>query len=570
MAKLFRIRATRTLLAASACLMASVATAQTTVSFQNGINGYTGSIDKVIASDGIDAGTGLPNPNIERVGSEVQNYFLDGGSPDRNALYQFNSIFGNGANQIPMGATILDAKFSVVTSGEGNARTGGNFFVAGLTSPFTTTTTYNDYAGGLGAWWESGTSTRPVDGVGPTRSGNVSSFDVTSLVQDWSSGNLANNGLVIQAGHGGHTTDGWSVNSTSFSDSTRRPKLEITYTTAAEAEVNVFQEGVNGYTGNSMVLVDSGSIAAPSPSIDANPVIIDPINGDQPDDVSYDGSTITAGGFLDGPALSPYDSNGNLNPIGTVGSRDVFGLIKFDNVFGNGAGQAPADVPVGKAYVVLTTHTSSTDSPATDSYKIQPLYRDWNTTDLPLHSEFGDIAGLQQSDGDVGEVLDSMVGVVTGTEVWFDVTSYLEAARAGNPLGGADYGLAVTSNTTDGWQIAFNGDTDLTIRPRLVVVSAPSSIIEPGLSGDFNDDGIVDLGDYTLWRDNLGSSNSLNGNGNENGASAGIVDMADYDLWKTNFGNTSGVSPALASVPEPSALALVALALGAVAFRRVR
>ncbi len=58
------------------------------------------------------------------------------------------------------------------------------------------------------------------------------------------------------------------------------------------------------------------------------------------------------------------------------------------------------------------------------------------------------------------------------------------------------------------------------------------------LSGDFNDDSVVDLADYTLWRDNLGATDDgiLGGNGSEEGESAGVVDIADYELWKSQFG----------------------------------
>ncbi len=81
-----------------------------------------------------------------------------------------------------------------------------------------------------------------------------------------------------------------------------------------------------------------------------------------------------------------------------------------------------------------------------------------------------------------------------------------------------------------------------------------------GLEGDFNDDSVVDAADYTVWRDNLGSSSSvLNGNG----SGAATVVAADYDLWVTNYGSTS---PATASaVPEPaSALLMLTVVLGAV------
>jgi hypothetical protein len=65
------------------------------------------------------------------------------------------------------------------------------------------------------------------------------------------------------------------------------------------------------------------------------------------------------------------------------------------------------------------------------------------------------------------------------------------------------------------------------------------------LPGDFNGNGIVDAADYTVWRDNLGSTSNavLHGNGD---ATLG-VGPGDYTLWKANFGTTALVSgpPAL-------------------------
>src|SRR5690606_19134577 len=53
-----------------------------------------------------------------------------------------------------------------------------------------------------------------------------------------------------------------------------------------------------------------------------------------------------------------------------------------------------------------------------------------------------------------------------------------------------------------------------------------------GTPGDFNGDGMVNLADYTVWRDNLGAGDesSLSNNGDDmNG-----VDAGDYQLWKQN------------------------------------
>ncbi|MEX2091072.1 MAG: hypothetical protein WD971_00265, partial [Pirellulales bacterium] len=89
-------------------------------------------------------------------------------------------------------------------------------------------------------------------------------------------------------------------------------------------------------------------------------------------------------------------------------------------------------------------------------------------------------------------------------------------------------------------------------------------IIETSLDlpGDYNNDGSVDAADYSVWRDRLGSANSL-----PNDDTPG-VGQDDYTRWKANFGQVAGSgagSTALGSpaAPEPSAclLALIGLAL---------
>ncbi|MEM8865537.1 MAG: choice-of-anchor Q domain-containing protein [Planctomycetota bacterium] len=58
-------------------------------------------------------------------------------------------------------------------------------------------------------------------------------------------------------------------------------------------------------------------------------------------------------------------------------------------------------------------------------------------------------------------------------------------------------------------------------------------------NGDYNQDGIADVADFTVWRDTLGSTTDLRANGDDTGASQGVIDAADYLFWKTNFGNTT-------------------------------
>jgi fibronectin-binding autotransporter adhesin len=75
-----------------------------------------------------------------------------------------------------------------------------------------------------------------------------------------------------------------------------------------------------------------------------------------------------------------------------------------------------------------------------------------------------------------------------------------------------------------------------------------------GLTGDFNNNGVVDAADYVLWR---------NGGPLENDPTQGVQDE-DYNTWRANFGRSaagSGVGSHLSTVPEPRAVVLLILTI---------
>ncbi len=87
--------------------------------------------------------------------------------------------------------------------------------------------------------------------------------------------------------------------------------------------------------------------------------------------------------------------------------------------------------------------------------------------------------------------------------------------------------------------------------PSPSVTPAPTPWIEPTptptaeptpeptpIPGDYNCDGSVDLADYTVWRNNLGSQDGTPCSGD--GDADGDVDSDDYNIWKGNFGATTG------------------------------
>lgn len=70
------------------------------------------------------------------------------------------------------------------------------------------------------------------------------------------------------------------------------------------------------------------------------------------------------------------------------------------------------------------------------------------------------------------------------------------------------------------------------------------------LAGDYNQSGIVDAADYSVWRDNLGGpAGSL-----PNDADGGTIGLAQYATWKANFGMS--LSSAGHHVPEPISVLL--------------
>src|SRR5262249_52385079 len=87
-----------------------------TVSFQNGVNGYTGTFDRYI-TDGTGEGAPANTVQTEANGADVQNYTLNGffagsgapptrqvATPDAQGLYRFDNIIGASAGQIPSNA----------------------------------------------------------------------------------------------------------------------------------------------------------------------------------------------------------------------------------------------------------------------------------------------------------------------------------------------------------------------------------------------------------------------------------------------------------------------------------
>jgi hypothetical protein len=80
--------------------------------------------------------------------------------------------------------------------------------------------------------------------------------------------------------------------------------------------------------------------------------------------------------------------------------------------------------------------------------------------------------------------------------------------------------------------------------------------LAPGVAGDYNNNGIVDAGDYAIWRKQLNQSATI-----PNDITPGTVTAQDYTEWRGRFGKTTfdfGAGSG-ANIPEPVTTHLAAM-----------
>ncbi|QDU90295.1 hypothetical protein Pla175_36980 [Pirellulimonas nuda] len=144
-----------------------------------------------------------------------------------------------------------------------------------------------------------------------------------------------------------------------------------------------------------------------------------------------------------------------------------------------------------------------------------------------------------------------------------DVNAEIYSTVLGLELQSFEFALPSAANLALRIEVVNNGGVELVAIDNLKIIGDGDP---GGVVGDYNGDGMVDAADYTVWRDNLGQPASALGAGRDPLVTDLNVVQADFASWKNAFGG-----PAVGStgVPEPSALALLALAaVAGVACRR--
>ncbi len=201
-----------------------------------------------------------------------------------------------------------------------------------------------------------------------------------------------------------------------------------------------------------------------------------------------------------------------------------------------------------------------------------------------LGDKYGVDASGNPSSSTTSERVDILLDITTGTlktkNIRFAPNGDLATYLATNTVPGNENTMGIRLGA-EGRIVIVGSDATSTIRNLvanglLYPDSATGTIqalfdgtdtqVQVALAGDYNGDGMVNVADYTVWRDTLGQTGSgLPADGDGGGA----VDAADYEFWKQRFGNATTVAFAASRVPEPSGLlaALVMSGIFALLFR---
>ena len=167
----------------------------------------------------------------------------------------------------------------------------------------------------------------------------------------------------------------------------------------------------------------------------------------------------------------------------------------------------------------------------------------------PAAADLLAVSGTLNAGGTLDVSLDSSAAVPSLGDA-FDILDFGSASGAFDILHLPDLPSGLTWNTNS------------------LLTTGVLEVVADGLTGDYNEDSVVDAADYTVWCDKLGDDGLTLPN--RDPANSGVVGENDYNSWRSHFGESlQAESTALSAVPEPTTVLLAAVAtMGLAAFRR--
>ncbi len=203
----------------------------TVVTFQEGVSGYSGTVDTWVS----DAVPDQDNSADTSIDTDI--------TPTEQGLLRFDGIVGSGPGQIPPGATVLDATLTLRNVNQSVA--GANLSLHRMLAPWAETDTWNIL--------DTGVQTDDVEAVSATdvvHTGDLenlfASITITGLeagLQTWVDG-APNRGWLLLLDN----NDGLDVASSEHATGSWRPELSVTYRTGTNATIVVNSTGDAGDT----------------------------------------------------------------------------------------------------------------------------------------------------------------------------------------------------------------------------------------------------------------------------------------------------------------------------------
>lgn len=176
---------------------------------------------------------------------------------------------------------------------------------------------------------------------------------------------------------------------------------------------------------------------------------------------------------------TPTTSRGNENTVkveNSGGTRQQ-GLIRFDNIFGAGAGQIPFGSIINSATLtVFVTNTSASGA----QIRLHRMLVTWPET-ATWNSMTG---GIQTNNVEALSVHDAQVANPTssGSQVITGLAAALQSWSYGNP----NHGWAILNSSSDGWDFRSSEFSSSASRPLLTVNWSPG-ICPGGIVTNTND-----------------------------------------------------------------------------------
>ncbi len=217
--------------------------------FQNGVDGYTGTFDAYLDGEQINSKFGQdPVIRVDQVKGEGET--MPPVVRPQQGLIRFDNMFGNAINQVPAGSTIFDAFLTVNVT---NVANGAEVrFFKMFQDWEEVNATWTDPQGNRGASILNGVTPDDVEASAdvdtrvaePGRVGRVEIPLNADTIQAWANGSAANYGWSIVSNSGSL----WAFNSSeAFLPGTFRPELTVLYTDPVPADTGTFSLSMDDY-----------------------------------------------------------------------------------------------------------------------------------------------------------------------------------------------------------------------------------------------------------------------------------------------------------------------------------